>query len=127
MSEKNILQVLLREKISSLGISEREASRQIGKSATTISRILSGDPADVDTLIAVCDWLSVSPSHILDAFLPGTGQLGAEIAAIVEQNPELEKVFREALTLLKDEKISQSIIRDIVAYAAYRIRIGDVH
>lgn len=126
MSEKNILQVLLRDKINSFGISEREASRQIGKSATTISRILAGDPADVETLIAVCDWLNVSPSHILDAYLPGTGQLGAEIAAIVEKNPELEKVFREALTLLKDGDVSQSVIGDILAYASYRLRIGDI-
>jgi transcriptional regulator with XRE-family HTH domain len=127
MSERDILQVLLKDKIASLGISEREAARRIGKSATTVSRILAGDPADIETLIAVCDWLGVSPSHILDAYLPGTGQLGAEIAAIVEQNPELERVFKEALALLKEGRIEQGTVDDLLAYAAYRLRLGEVH
>ena len=69
----NVLSTLVNEKIRKDWISVREASRQVGVSATTMSRVLEGESVDVDTLIMICSWLGVSPSHVLDAFMPDEG------------------------------------------------------
>ncbi len=87
----NTLSTLLREKIIQENISEREASRQIGVSPTTIARVLSGDLPDLTTMIAMCDWLGVSVSKILDSTLPGESALVAKISAILEAKPELTR------------------------------------
>lgn len=117
----NTLSTLLREKIIQENISEREASRQIGVSPTTVSRALSGELPDLTTMIAMCDWLGVSVSKILNSSLPGESALVARISAILEAKPELARVFVDAMTDIMERDAPPEVIRDIAAYAAFRL------
>jgi DNA-binding Xre family transcriptional regulator len=122
----NVLSTLVNEKIRKDRISVREASRQVGVSATTMSRVLEGESVDVDTLIMICSWLGVSPSHVLDAFMPDEGGLGAAFAAIIEANPRLAKAFGEAIERVISGEIPPDALRDVVAYANYRLLYEEV-
>ena len=117
----SVLQKIFDERIRKLGISEREAARQINVSPTTISRIRKGEALDIDTLIAVCAWLGVAPSAVLDAYLPEADGLAPKIAAVVEANPALSTVFEEAMDRLLRNEISMEAVEDLIRYAAYRL------
>lgn len=113
-----ILPSLLRDKIKSMNISEREASRRSGVSPTTIGRILKGESVDVDTLVKVCNWLGVSPSIVLDAYRPDN--LEARIAAILQARPDLANVFQGVMDRIESDKIPSSVMDDVIAYINYR-------
>jgi transcriptional regulator with XRE-family HTH domain len=126
--EGNLLQVLVNKKLKDGGLSYREAAKEIGISHTTVARVAGGDVApDIDSMIALCQWLGVSPSHILDAELPGSGSLGAKIAALVEANPELEPVFTEAMNRVEAGRLDPATLQDLLAYASYRLRMTETN
>lgn len=117
----NVLSTLLKEKVQRENISIREAARRVGVSATTISRSMEGESVDVDTLIKLCEWLDVSPSGVIDSYLPGPDGLGKSIAVILETNPALAEVFGEAVERVTRGDVSPDTLRDIAAYARYRL------
>ena len=117
----NLLQVLLQETINKRGASIRGASRQIGVAHTTINRILRGESADIDTLVAICKWIEVQPSQILDSRQEGSEGLGAKIAVVTEMYPQFTEVFAEAMDRLERGEISSDVVADLIAYASYRL------
>jgi len=117
-----MLSRLVRDKLEKDAISIRESGRQIGVSATTISRILNDESIDVDTLIAVCAWLEVSPSNVLDAELNDDRALGSRLATVIQSAPELTSIFVEMLNRLEDNTIDMNVARDLVAYATWRLK-----
>jgi transcriptional regulator with XRE-family HTH domain len=116
-----VLSTLIQEKVRRENISIREAARRVGVSATTISRTMEGESVDVETLIKICDWLGVSPSNVIDSYLPSTDGLGKSVAAILETNPKLAEVFGEAIQRIAMGELPPDTLRDIVAYARYRL------
>ncbi len=118
---KDLLVKMLDDKMRQLNLSLREAGKEIGVSHTTISRILQGQAADIDTLIDMCIWLGISPSDVLDSNVEGSRGLGSRIATILEANPKLALVFEEAIGRLEKDEISSQTIEDLVAYMSYRL------
>jgi len=121
----DILPNLLRNKMNSEGLSGREVARQIGVSATTVARVLNGESVDVDTLLRLCKWMDVSPAAILDAQLPSRSGLSAKIAAVIQTNPALAEIFDAAMEKLGKGEVDISVIHDLAAYAAYRLKLGE--
>lgn len=118
---KNLLTVLLGERMKEKNYSMRDVAKETGVSHTTISRILAGQTADIDTLIAICKWMNVSPSHFLDAQMGGEQTLGARMSAVLEANPALATVLEEALERMEDGRLSPQTLTDLVNYMVYRI------
>lgn len=55
---------LVRSKRGSRGL--RETAKEIGKvSPSTISRVENGKTPDMDTFLALCDWLEVPPAELM--------------------------------------------------------------
>ena len=105
----NTLSTLLREKIIQENISEREASRQIGVSPTTIARVLSGDLPDLTTMIAMCDWLGVSVSRYWTPPCPARAPSWLK-SGYLEAKPELTRVFVDAMTYIMENDVSPEVI-----------------
>lgn len=122
---ENLLSILLKEAIEKKGLSERKTAEAIGVSPTTIGRVLRGESIDVDTLVAICDWMNINPSHVLDSRLSGNDSLVAALTAIVESDPRLATVFDEALEKLYNQEIGPDDLRELLRYAAYRLHLGN--
>ena len=118
---KDLLVKMLDDKMRQRNLSLREAGKEIGVSHTTISRILQGQAADIDTLIDMCKWLGISPSEVLDSNVEGSRGLGSRIATILEANPKLVLVFEEAIGRLEKGEITPQTIDDLIAYMSYRL------
>jgi transcriptional regulator with XRE-family HTH domain len=58
------LGTMLRERRGTTGV--REASREIGISPATLTRIEAGRLPDIATFKLVCTWLKINPAEILD-------------------------------------------------------------
>ena len=61
---------LVRERRGAHGV--RQAAREIGISAATLSRIENGRQPDLDTFSKLCRWLDMSPSEFLGSSGTGT-------------------------------------------------------
>jgi transcriptional regulator with XRE-family HTH domain len=119
----NTLSALLKDGLRSRGQSTRSAARQMGVAHTTLIRIQDGKPADVNTLIKICAWLGVSPASVLNADGMGTDVLAAQIATVLESDPKLAAVFSEAMARIISGEMQPDTLRDLAAYAAYRLGI----
>lgn len=119
-----LIQNLMNDRIKTLGISNREAARQIGIAHTTLNRILDGDEYDLATLKRMADWLKVKPSSFLDGETSSPDQLVSQIAALLATYPRLAEIFSEVIARVLQEKISPDTFTDIAAYAAFRMNIA---
>ena len=116
-----MLPKLLTERQRKDGLSNRAVSREIGVSHSTISRALNGDQLDMATLEKFADFLGIPVSSLLDMEGGGEHGLAAKIDAMVSQEPELAKVFEDAIDLILDDKMDPKIFEDLVAYASFRM------
>jgi transcriptional regulator with XRE-family HTH domain len=110
---------LMNEALKSRGVSVREAARQMSVAHTTIIRVLRGKNIDLPTLHVVCTWLGVNPAEVLGA--NHEGGVASKIALLVESSPELGRVLAEAVRQWEDGQLTDEDIREIIAYANYRI------
>lgn len=117
------LGALLKDGLRSRGVSTRSAARQMGIAHTTLLRIENGKPADVGTLLKICAWLGVKPASVLNADGMGQDVLAAQIAVILEMDPKLARVFSEAMARIISGAMKPETLRDLVAYANYRLGI----
>ncbi len=108
-----MLNKILRERMEKDGISLRAAAAQIGISHNTLYRTLEGQPIDLDTLTLLARWLGVRPSTLIDA---EAGDVASMVALILEQNPEMVKVFREVF-----EKYHPKVLQEIMWYMLWRM------
>ncbi len=120
-----MLAKLLGNRVRERGISVREASRQIGVAHTTIIRIMNGKPADIDTLEAVCKWMGVKVSDVLE--VNTTGSVASKIALLVERIPALGTTLTQAVAAVEAGDISDEDLREIVQYAMYKIGTGNAN
>ena len=97
----------------------------MGVAHTTVKRTLEGHPVDLPTLITFANWMGVSPASILNAegkkMEPDT--VAARIAAIIEAIPELKEVFIQALDRVNGNQMTLDALRELVAYASYRLSL----
>jgi len=117
---KDVLQGAMRSR----GMSTREAAREIGISHTTVFRVIKGDPFDVDTLIAIANWLKVRPSTLLDS-LARSDTIG-DLSLLIERYPGILDVLKQASVAVNQGAASQEILVDILSYALYKLSLrGD--
>lgn len=119
----HLLQHLVYEKMNKDNLSLRNVADATGISHTTISRIVKGGDVDIDTLLTVCKWLEVSPSHVLDGYKTDEDNLEARIASLLDLNPNLREVFTEAMDRYEEGDVSAQAIEELLAYAAFRIGV----
>jgi transcriptional regulator with XRE-family HTH domain len=119
-----MLSRLLQDKMNKTGASMRKVARDTGLSTTTVGRILNDESIDVDTLVAVCEWIGVPPSEVLDANVLGKSSLGARIAAAVSVEPQLAKVFGEAVDLMIEGKLTVDEFNDLINYTTYKLEMA---
>lgn len=115
----NKLQVLLVTALKEKGLSLRQASKTIGISTTTLSRIANGESYDMDTMLKICKWLGTTPSSILDM---EAGKLAPTIAAMIETYPELADVFSNAVKKILRGEVPPETISEIANYIAFRAK-----
>ena len=118
---KNLLTVLVRDKMEKEGLSLRDSAKQSGVSHNTIRNILIGVPIDFSTLEAVCKWLGISPIDLMESSGTDTGAISAKIATIMKCYPQFESVFNRVMDKLICGDVEPEIIRDLLAYINYRL------
>jgi transcriptional regulator with XRE-family HTH domain len=116
-----VFATILKEKMEEKGIGPRKFALQCGVSHTTIYRLLNGEPADVDTLVKICNYLEISPASALNSSSVGKDALAAQIALVLEKEPKLQQLFEEISQKIVKGEISDDVLGDIVAYASYKL------
>jgi hypothetical protein len=56
----------------------------------------------------------------------GKDALAAQMAAVLETEPKLAKVFGDAMQRVLDGQMDLGIFKDLAAYAGYRINMAEV-
>ena len=99
------LALLLCEVRADQDLSLREAARQIGVSASTLSRIEreAGAKIDLDSFLKVCDWLGHSSCDFIETDLPAA-KVG-ELVRLRLALEEAEAAFRAILEGALEEAI----------------------
>jgi len=115
-----MLQKVLESAMKERGLGARKVGAILGVSHTTVLRAMRGEQIDLDTLIKIADWLKIRPSALLDSM--GEADVESRIEVLVEAYPELHKVLEDAAVAIEKGQADPSIIKDIVAYAEYRIQ-----
>ncbi|MBN2500248.1 MAG: helix-turn-helix transcriptional regulator [Anaerolineales bacterium] len=118
-----MLAQLVEDKLKETGLSLRKAADKIGIAHTTLSRAIQGYTVDVDTLIAICNWLEVSPSSVLNAEGITEDALAAKIALVVQSYPQVKEIFETALDRLEAGEVDQQAINELVSFAAFRLGV----
>lgn len=116
-----ILQKLMNDKMAQDHLSYRAAALQAGISHVTFIRISRGDPADIDILIKLCDWLKVSPSTVIDGIKSGETDLVRDLSILIERQPRLAEVFTNLLGELSSGGMTQEEVLDVINYANYKM------
>ncbi len=117
---------MLKEAQKENNLSVRQMAEEIGVANTTLHRAMDGSQfPDIQTFIKVANWLGVSPASLINAeveeVVPDT--LAARIAIVLQQEPRLAEVFGEAMERVINEEMDPDTLRDLAAYAAYRLNL----
>ncbi len=83
-------------KVKRVGKSLREVTNEIGVSPSTLSRVERGSLPDVDTFLALCNWLEVAPREF---FTNGENQISTldAIAILINGDEKLPDELKKAL------------------------------
>jgi len=120
-----MLGALVQYKLQQDKLTVREGANRAGVSHTTLARIIQGSPVDIDTLVKICDWMEIQPADALNSMaLKGDEKLISSIAILVEREPVLAKLFKDAMADVERGNLSPEDIREIISYAAYRLGAG---
>ena len=108
---------LVRSKRGNKGL--RETAKEIGNvSPSTISRVENGKTPDMDTFLALCEWLDVSPAE----FIQNTEEeqdlkTPEEIAIRLRSDKNLDPAIANALAIL-----IKAAYRDLTSEPEYTLR-----
>nr|MBN1228913.1 helix-turn-helix transcriptional regulator [Anaerolineae bacterium] len=108
-------------------LSARKTAQEIGVAHTTITRILNNENIDLQTYQQVCTWLGVNPADLLhqEGKLDEVSEVAARMTALLELSPSLKQVFEEVIAKYQDGTVSMDTVKDIMAYAAYRLGLDE--
>ena len=115
-----MLQRVLEGAMKEKNLSARDVGKALGVSHTTVLRAAAGEAIDLPTLIKIANWLKIRPAALLDS-MGDDDSLDARIAILYDAYPELRTVLEHAAKAISDGDADPSIIKDIVAYAEFRI------
>ena len=114
---------LLKEALTKKGLSTRQASEMTGIGHSTIARIIRGEWIDLETLVKLCDWLEISPATALNTLGNGKDVVVSSIATLIEAEPKLGQTFADAIRDVENGTLQPDDLRDIVAYATYKLQM----
>ncbi len=117
--------ILLDEARRKHDLSERQLAEELGVASTTVGRALRGEPVDLATIQKIADWLGVETASLLNSEGVGPDALAAQLSALIEAEPKLAEVFEEAMRRVRTGKMDPSVVRDLIAYAAYRFQLNE--
>lgn len=112
----NKLANLVRSKRGSNGL--RDTASEIGNvSPSTISRVENGKTPDIETFLALCDWLEIPPAALIkNTKSPKSLDTPEKISIMLRSDPNLDSAIANVLaTLIKaaykdlSEKKSKSL------------------
>jgi len=114
------LQQFLQERMDAEKLSLRQAAKLIKISHSTVARALRGEKLDVDSMVEICKWLGVTLNEVVyEGYEPNP--IYMKIAQILSIEPEFESIFFRIEQEIRNERISQSLLKEIAGYANYRI------
>ncbi|MEM4202693.1 MAG: helix-turn-helix domain-containing protein [Candidatus Methanomethylicaceae archaeon] len=117
----------LKHKMQAEGLSEREVARRTGLSNTTVNNALKGKPVNINTLLCFARFLGVSPSSLLDSYLPDLDNGQATVTSFVQylyqQRPKLAENFSRLVQQAEKNTDIYGVLVEALHYAAYRLGI----
>ena len=120
---ENLISTLLAQKMRAEGLSTRDVASVTGVAHTTIMRVLKGRVVSVKTLQNIAQFLDVDPGMFVTT--PGEDPedtFAKDLAAIIGREPQLLGVLKDAVAQVKAGELSADILREIMRYAAWRIK-----
>ena len=82
------------------GLQWKEVAEETGVSASTLTRMAQGKRPDVDGFAALTAWLGHDPRQFFEGHANDPDPVGAFVAALFRENPQLSTEEREALKSL---------------------------
>jgi transcriptional regulator with XRE-family HTH domain len=119
----NTLSTLLKDTLTQRDVSIRQAARDMDVSHSTLVRVMETGDCSLDTAQRIAKWLGVPVSQLLD-IESDPSPLAAQMALLIEQEPELAKVFSVAMDRVLQGDMSPEGFRELAAYAAFRFGIN---
>ncbi|MGD8753866.1 MAG: hypothetical protein PVG14_20720 [Anaerolineales bacterium] len=113
---------LIRDALDQRKLSVRAAAREVGVSHTTLLRALDGENMDMPTIEKIAEWMGIRPSLLIDLAVHASREdddLVRSVAAFIRQDPEIAEVFQRAVNRVENGKMSPSMVRKLVRYAAF--------
>ncbi len=117
-----MLPKILKSAIEERGLSIRDAGKILDVSHSTLLRALAGESVDLSTLKKIAEWLNIRPSALLDTVVGDEPPMEARIETLVAAYPEIADVLEKAVVAVESGQADPGVIKDIVAYAEYRIQ-----
>jgi hypothetical protein len=102
-----MFRTFLRDVISRKHTSRNHIAAKIGIAPQELDDAIRGEPLDVDTTVAVCQWLKIPSSEMLAVF--------------EEDAPDLVIILQSAAEEVRNQTMTEGDFRDIVKYALERI------
>ena len=101
MFDRQLFAASLEAKLTRNKLSLREAAKQCGVSASTLSRLLRGESPDIEIFGTLCEWMGESPGAFFSASgsrpqAQGATSLGLAMSAL-RSDEHLPVEVREAL------------------------------
>jgi DNA-binding Xre family transcriptional regulator len=117
-----ILSKLITDEMARRNLSHRAAAREAGVAHTTLIRISRGDPADVDTMLKLCNWLKINPSDVIDGMGDNTNDaLVKNLSVLIQRQPRLAATFTNLLGEFLSGGMTQEEVLDVINYATYKM------
>ncbi len=120
------ISTLLKNKMQTEGLSEREVARRTGLSNTTINSALKGQILNNNSLLCISEFLHVPPSSLLDSYLSDLDNGQAIVASFVQyicHHPQLAEIVNDLAQQVREGKDIFPILVEALHYAAYRLGI----
>ncbi len=111
---------MLRDEVEKRHMSVRQLALELKMSHATVTRVLAGQPVDIETTVEICNWLGVSVADVYDAD-PSVRGVANRRAVLLTREPELNAVFTAALDEVDAGNMSSDDLRDIVEYATFKL------
>ena len=117
-----LISKMLGEKMRHEKLSSRKVAAKTGVAHTTIVRILDGHNVSVATLQKIANFLETDPGGLVfDAGETTSEDVSRNIAIILGQDDELERILAKAVEKVKAELISPATLKECVRFVAWRI------
>jgi len=111
---------LLKERMRVDGLAVRDVAAVTGVSHSTIARAANNETVTVSTLVALCNFLGVPLSSVLEA-KKNPDEVFEQISMVIAIEPELSQVFGDIARKINAGELDTQVLAEIGAFAAYRI------